>query len=143
MPPERKEGAERRRGGGPAGPQARRRKNQLDLIQCFPQRAVGAELDGELVVVLRPRFMRGPLARWLQPRLKRPYFRVHLDTLGSFVWNHCDGETSVAEIAEAMARELSVKDQVVQRVVFFVRELERGKMIRVLERPVGPPPEEC
>jgi hypothetical protein len=119
------------------------RRNPLDLSQCYPQRAVDAELDGELVVLLRPRFMRGPLARWLQPRLRKPHFRVHLDALGSFVWNHCDGETSVAEIAEAMSRELSIQDQVVQRVVFFVRELERGRMIRVLERPVGPQPEEC
>ncbi|MBN1282511.1 MAG: PqqD family protein [Proteobacteria bacterium] len=53
-------------------------------------------------VLLVPRFRRGPLARWLQPRLKRPHMRVKLDDLGTFVWRRLDGNTPFDEIAKAM-----------------------------------------
>lgn len=108
---------------------------QDDIAACYPRRAVGAEQDGERVVLLRPRYMSGLLARWVQPRLRKPHFRVRLDRLGSFVWNRCDGTTRVADIADAMASELSEEDQVQHRVVLFVRELARGKMVVLLREP--------
>jgi len=53
-------------------------------------------------VLLIPRFRKGLLAKWLQPRLRRPYIRVSLDEMGSFVWRCCDGKTTFASIASAM-----------------------------------------
>ena len=53
-------------------------------------------------VLLVPRFRKGPLARWLQPRLKRPHIKVKLDELGTFVWRRLDGATPFCRIAEAM-----------------------------------------
>lgn len=111
------------------------RRQQPEIVALYPEQAVGAVPDGELVIVLRPRYMRGPLAWWLQPRLRNPHFKVHLDELGSFVWRCCDGRRSVAQIAEAMDAAFENQEQVLQRVIYFVRELERGKMIRLLEQP--------
>jgi hypothetical protein len=67
------------------------------------ERAIGWE-DGPEggAVLLVPRFRRGPLARWLQPRLRRPYMRVKLDEIGSFAWRMMDGKTRLETIAEAM-----------------------------------------
>jgi hypothetical protein len=56
----------------------------------------------ERAVLLVPRFRRGPLARWLQPRLKRPHIRVKLDEIGSFAWRCMDGNTPFEAIAGAM-----------------------------------------
>lgn len=53
-------------------------------------------------VLLVPRFRRGPLARWLQPKLRRPHIRVKLDEIGSFAWRRLDGKTPFAEVAAAM-----------------------------------------
>ncbi len=66
-------------------------------------RAVGWE-DGpeDKAVLLVPRFRKGPLSRWLQPRLKRPCMRVKLDDVGSFVWRRLDGSTSFSTIVEQM-----------------------------------------
>jgi hypothetical protein len=112
----------------------------VELTEYYPERVVGSEPDGELVVVLRPRYLRGPLAWWLQPRLSRPYFRVHLDGIGSFVWKQCDGRTSVAQIAAAMEDHFGEQEaQLFQRLVYFLRELERGQMIRMLEQPAEQP----
>jgi len=53
-------------------------------------------------VLLVPRFRRGPLAKWLQPRLKSPHIRVKLDAHGSFVWKRIDGTATFDQIAGEM-----------------------------------------
>ena len=89
-----------------------------NLLCCRPVRRVEAEEEEDHVVVLRPRFLRGPLAWWLQPRLKRPHFRVKLDPIGSFIWRHCDGETTVAQLAQDMEQEFGDgAEQAVERKI--------------------------
>lgn len=58
--------------------------------------------EGRRVALLVPRFRKGPLAKWLQPRLKRPFIRVNLDEIGSFVWQRLNATTKFDAIAEAM-----------------------------------------
>ena len=113
----------------------RKPRSQPNLLEMIPCRAVGSRTEeGGLATLLRPKFVSGPLARWLQPRLPRPCFRVHLDALGSFVWRRCDGQRSVAEIAEAVGATFPDEAQVLERVARFVRELARGQMVRLLEQ---------
>ncbi len=107
-----------------------------DLLLMRPRRLVGHEdtEDGR-VVVLRPRFMRGPLAWWLQPRLTRPHFRVKLDEIGSFVWSRCDGHRTVGDIAAAMERQFGESaEKAAERLNMFLGELCRGGMIE-MDRP--------
>ena len=102
------------------------------LRGCYPVQSVGSEVAGELVVLLRPRFMSGPLAWWLQPRLARPYFRVRLDAVGSFIWDRCDGNTTVGQIAAGLEERFG--DEVtpaMDRLRIFLRQLQDGQMIRV------------
>jgi len=86
----------------------RKKKNEthsskLNLLECRPVRQVQYELaPSGIIVLLRPRFTSGLLARWLQPRLKRPYVKITLDRIGSFVWTRCDGDKTVEEILEEM-----------------------------------------
>jgi len=108
-----------------------------ETAPCYPEQAVGSELDGELVVLLRPRFTHGPLAWWLQPRLRNPFLRVRLDALGSFVWARCDGRTTVVEILRQMETELGgTQLQLERRLLVFLRQLERGEMVRLRTTPV-------
>ena len=113
------------------------RRPPVEITELCPEQAVGAEPAGDLVTVLRPRYTWGPMAWWLQPRLRRPFFKVHLDELGSFVWSRCDGRTTVGEIVCALEAAFESQEQLLQRAIYFVRELERGRMLRLLERPVG------
>jgi hypothetical protein len=104
-----------------------------ELLRCRPERAVDAERDGEFVVLLRPRFQRGLLKRWLQPRLRRPHLRVRLDEVGSFVWDRCDGNTTVAEIAESLAAHFGDRvNHALERLTIFVTQMQRGGVIRLL-----------
>jgi hypothetical protein len=111
---------------------ARRAAPATNLLECRPQPVVTAEPDGERIVLLRPRFVRGPLAWWLQPILPHPYLKVHLDDVGSFIWQRCDGRTTVAEIAEAMEAAFGERvSPAIDRLALFLRQLERGRLIRI------------
>ncbi len=112
-----------------------------NLLDCFPQQVVNAEINDTRVVLLRPRFISGPLARWLQPRLKKPYFRVHLDDIGSFVWKLCDGQTTVGQIIAAMHVRFGENQKALEeRLHRFLGELERGQMIRFRPPNAAPQP---
>jgi len=89
--------------------------------------------DEDLVVLLRPRFMSGPFAWWLQPRLSKPHFHVRLDAIGSFVWRQCDGDRTVGQIVEAMEQHFGddVKPAL-PRLKMFLAEMERGKMVQLI-----------
>jgi hypothetical protein len=89
-------------------------------------------MDGDRVVLLRPRFVRGPLAWWIQPALKRPHLRVHLDEVGSFIWQLSDGTLSVGQIADALEERFG--DSVapaLKRLRLFLRQMEGGRLIRL------------
>lgn len=115
-----------------------------DLLARRPEPAVAAERDGERVVLLRPRFLRGPLAWWLQPVLPHPHFKVHLDEVGSFIWERCDGKTTVAEILAAMEAHFGERvTPALDRLALFLRQLEGGRLIRLLAaNPTGKNPAE-
>ena len=112
----------------------KRRVPNEELARCVPERSVPAERgDDGRIVLLRQRFSRGPLAWWLQPRLSRPHFRIHLDDIGTFVWDHIDGEATVGDIAAAMEEQLGDRaSPALPRLCLFVSELHRGGMVRLL-----------
>ncbi|MFA5811316.1 MAG: PqqD family protein [bacterium] len=84
-------------------------------------------------VLLVPRFRRGPLARWLQPRFKRPYIRVKLDEFGSFAWRRMDGTARFSEIAQAMRKHFGERVEPAEdRLHRFFVLLYRDKFIKLL-----------
>ena len=111
---------------------------QDNLLDLTPVRLVNHEMTGDgTAVLLRPRFTWGPLARWLQPRLRSPYIKVKLDQLGTFVWLRCDGRNRVDKILEEMSSHFADEktgrpmEQAVERLQLFLHHLCRGKMLRL------------
>ena len=103
-------------------------RNLLEMVPCG---TVGSRVeDSGLTTLLRPKFVRGPFARWLQPRLRRPHYNVRLDATGSRVWALIDGERSVEAILEGLRAEVGELDQDLDRLARFLGELEVGGMIR-------------
>ncbi|MDD5305689.1 MAG: PqqD family protein [Deltaproteobacteria bacterium] len=103
-------------------------ENYLDRV---PRRNVDFEEDGDgRLVLLRPKFMSGPLARWLQPRLPRRFFRVKLDDVGAAVWQSIDGARNVGDIAEILFEKFGERvEPRYERCARFVRSLENGAMV--------------
>lgn len=109
----------------------RTRPPARNLLEMVPCRAAEDRVEPSgLVTVLRPKFVSGPFARWVQPRLRKPHYNVHLDELGTRVWGLIDGERTVEEIAEALREQVGDLEQDVDRLAAFLTELEGGGMIR-------------
>jgi hypothetical protein len=104
------------------------RENYLDRV---PKRNVAFEEgEGGRLVLLRPKFMGGPLARLLQPHLPKKHFRVKLDDIGTLVWRSIDGARTVGEIAEIVGAEFGERvEPRHERVSRFVHSLHQGAMV--------------
>ena len=104
-----------------------------NLLDLAPVRLVESERTPEdRAILLRPKFTWKPLAKLLQPRLPRPYFKVHLDEIGTFVWDRIDGETTVGDMADAARAHFGEKIEPVHgRLKTFLAQLERNALIKI------------
>ena len=85
------------------------------------------------IVLLIPKFRNAFMVQWLVPLLKKKNFRVKLDERGSFIWNNCDGNTSLIEIAEKMRVQFNeTEDTIYGRIAMFILKMEKdGFVVRV------------
>ena len=110
--------------------------NYLDNV---PRRTVASEVDAQgLAVLLRPKFLKGPFARLLQPHLPKKFFRVQLDDVGTLVWDSIDGARTVGDIAELLFARFGERvEPRHERCSKFVHSLHQGAMIAFVEAPGG------
>ncbi|HTT68208.1 MAG TPA: PqqD family protein [Gemmatimonadales bacterium] len=103
----------------------------VNLFALRPRRLARFERGADgLVTVLAPKFRSRLALQWLAPLLARPEVAVRLDSEGSFVWDRCDGGTTVQAIAEALHRRLAGdEDAVGDRVGRFVEQLARAGLV--------------
>lgn len=114
-------------------------KGSNEILDAIPERLIDWEKDGDgrLAVLLIPRFRKGLLAKWLQPRLKRPFVRITLDELGTFVWERCDGRKTVGEIVREMNAHFGEKARPAEeRIKLFLSNLYRGRLIRYWQKSI-------
>ena len=102
----------------------------INLLDLIPGRKCQWEMEGETVIILYPKFRNKLLVRTILPRMKKPHWKVHLDDIGSWVWQRCDGRATVREIAEGMKDHFGEKvEPVYERLSIFLRSLEGDKFI--------------
>jgi hypothetical protein len=102
--------------------------NMYDLI---PHVRVKSETttDGK-IILLKPKFKNAFMLKYLVPRLKHPYYRIHLDQLGTSTWQKIDGVRSAGLIAEEISRELGTAvEPAFKRVSLFLHQFNKGKLI--------------
>ncbi len=114
--------------------------NDSDLLRCIPLPAVDCEKDSETgkAILLKPRYGRTWLGRLLTRRLADPWVKVHLDELGTWLWELMDGERTLAELATLLEEEHPDEEGARQRLLLFVRQLV-GTGLMVLRPPAGSP----
>jgi hypothetical protein len=100
-----------------------------NLLDMVPVRHFTHQLNDDRVVVLIPKY-RSRWLGWLQKRLKRPYYRLRLDDVGSMVWLSCDGEKTVADIGDLLQKHFGQKvEPVWDRLGLFVQQMRKGRLI--------------
>lgn len=103
--------------------------NFLDLI---PERNCQWEETGEGKIDLKvPRF-KNPLMKKIALKLGRSeYITIHLDDLGSKVWDRIDGSHTVEQIGKLMEKENEeFTHQLYERLTQFLSSLSRHRFIR-------------
>ena len=111
----------------------------VNLLDLQPERSMNFEThEDETVTILVPKFNGKILGKYLQPRLKHPYMHIHLDDFGSFVWNMCDGKTTVRQIGDGLRTKFGESvEPVNERLALFIRQLESSSYIKILWPPAG------
>jgi hypothetical protein len=102
--------------------------NFLDLI---PERNCRWEKTGEgKTDLLVPRFKNRFMKKIALKLGKSEFIKVHLDALGSRVWDRVDGSHTVAQIGELMEKENEAfTHQLYERLIQFLTALSRHKFI--------------
>ncbi len=86
--------------------------------------------ENGLAVILIPKFGDHLLGKWLTHQVKNPNYRLKLDELGSFVWEHCNGRENVQEIGEKLKKKYGDKvEPIYEKLDIFFKQLEKSKSI--------------
>ena len=104
---------------------------QINFYKLIPLKNSKWQKDEKgLVTLLKPKFRHPLLVKHLLPRLKNPYFKIRLDTVGSFIWTQCNGRCTVEELAENLEAKFGNKVQPVEeRLTLFLQSLEKNHFI--------------
>lgn len=102
-----------------------------DLLSIKPKRNLEWETkEDSNVVLLIPKFKHPLLVKWFVPMLAKPNIKLKLDELGSYVWNKCDGQTSIESIGMEMSTKFGQPlEPMYERIGKFVAKLERNKYL--------------
>jgi len=106
-------------------------KSKINLLDLIPVRNIKWEKkeDG-LIVLLKPKFGLAFLKKYVLPRLKKPYFKIKLDPVGSFIWEHCDGSLRVKEVAKNLKDKFGEEvEPLYDRLALFLQSLEKNHLI--------------
>ncbi len=104
-----------------------------NILDLKPERLFEYEVQAdEKVVLLIPKFRDRILGKYLQPYIRRKFYKVKLDKLGSQTWLHCDGKTPVSKIADKLREKFGADAEPAdERVAKFVQHLYRGDCVKL------------
>ena len=89
--------------------------------------------DGEKITLFIPKFKSERFSNWFIPANRSKHFSIHLDEMGSKVWNLIDGERNTGEICNQFSRYLPEEDSPGRpaelRVTEFLRQLYKNRFI--------------
>jgi len=103
----------------------------INLLDLIPVRTISWERNEKgLIVLLKPKFRHPFIVKHFLSRLRKPHYRINLDSIGSYVWEQCDGNRSVKEVAENMGQEFGEKvEPLYDRLTLFLQSLEKNHFI--------------
>jgi hypothetical protein len=117
----------------------KKKPNRQEIISqwldLYPIRQYQYETSQEGIITVLVPHSENWLTKKILPKPKNPAQRIHLDELGSFVWNFCDGKYSVREICQNLEKEFKERaDSVQERTVLFVQQMYQQNFIKVYSK---------
>jgi hypothetical protein len=109
------------------------RKPPVNFLEMIPVRNVREfTREGEKITLIIPKFKSARFSNWFIPANRSKHFSIHLDEMGSKVWDLIDGESNTGEICNRFCRFLPAEDNIASeelRVTEFLRQLYKNRFI--------------
>jgi hypothetical protein len=104
----------------------------VNLLHLIPLQNIRSEKTAEgFYVLLKPKYRHPWMVKHVLPRLKNPHYKIKLDDIGSFIWELCDGQKKVEEIAGSLKEKFGEKvEPLYERLGTFFQSLEKNKFIK-------------
>lgn len=114
------------------------REDSLGAVVHHNQRLrVARNVDGTvtLYAAFRSSAMVEKLSRWLGGPDKPPEAKVELDEIGTFVWDMCDGQTTVREMIAKLAEKYKLgRKEASASLTTFLHSLAQRNLVAVVIR---------
>lgn len=108
-----------------------KRQNNLMVKRPAGREHVAAIEDEQQLVVYHNHWLSKLCSRFFRTP-QQTY--IKLDAYGAFVWRHCNGEYTVADIARLMGEEFGEQaEPVLERLIVFLRMLLGRKLIVLVD----------
>ncbi|MBN2814048.1 MAG: PqqD family protein [Bacteroidales bacterium] len=109
-------------------------KPKPNFLEMVPVRHVQEFIrEEERITLLIPKFKTEWMRKWLVPSRRSPSIRIHLDAMGSKVWELIDGQRNTAEICRMLKsrspESQESDDEFAMRVTGFLRNLYKNRFI--------------
>jgi hypothetical protein len=110
------------------------RKQPKNFLEMIPVRNVrDFSREGERITLVIPKFKNEKFRNWFIPSRRSTHFSIHLDEMGSRVWDLIDGETNTGELCDRFSRlfpDADKQDSSLElRVTEFLRQLYKNRFI--------------
>ena len=119
---------------------------EKDFFQLIPVRQFDWQIEenSQRVIVLRPKYISKWAKKIMKPFSRESYFKIKLDTIGSQVWQACDGQNTVEQIFNQLKQAFPDESNLKERFTLFLKQLSREKFIIFLQKvdETSNPPEE-
>ena len=106
-----------------------------DWLSLYPIRQVEYELDEKSHAVLIIPHPENWFTRKFLPKPKSPAQRIHLDEIGTFIWQLFDGKSNISAICNRLREEYGENiQQAEERTVLFTQQMYKQEFIKVYSK---------
>jgi hypothetical protein len=104
---------------------------EVNLLELIPEQNIPSEKkENGLYILLKPKYSHPWFVKHILPRLKNPHYKIKLDDIGSFIWDHCNSRKTVKEISVKLKEKFGDKvEPLYERLGAFFQNLEKNKFI--------------
>ncbi|GAB4370150.1 MAG: PqqD family protein [Calditrichia bacterium] len=111
-----------------------------EWLEYYPVRNREFEINQDQVAVIIIPHPENRLMDKLLPRPQQPAGRIKLDEIGTFVWEMCDGKSTIKEICTALEKKFGERVKPAEeRTVVFLQQMYKEKFIQVYLPKENPP----
>ncbi len=112
----------------------------VDLLDMIPRRLAGhVPGEGDLVVVIAPRFKSDFWKRHAPKLGIKPFVHLRLDRIGSAAWLAMDGTATLREVGGRIEADLGPMPDLGERLARFALDLRRNDLLELCGQPEAGP----